>query len=185
MEKKKTINLLVWTLVCVALLMGCEANENTDESDGEVVSETTNDDDTYPEFMGEYRFGMTRSEVASVEKPTTLYNRPLDDVVPYYDEIADELHSIHYAFAGGTRLDSVLDSLIEAIGINDDYRHIDHEGYDGANVQDSYYWYGDDYYIELRYIENLWSRTKKKQQELDLYILDKAYDPGCAYSLNE
>ena len=182
MKKKKTINLLVWTLVCATFFVGCEANENADKSDGEAVSETSNDNDAYPEFMGEYRFGMTRSEGASVEKPTTLYNRPLDDASPYYDEIADELHSIHYTFADGTRLDSVIDSLIETMGINNDYRHIDHEGYDGAYVQDIYYWSDDYYAIELRYTENLWSRTEKKQRELNLFIRDKTYDPGRPYS---
>lgn len=183
MKKKKIIILMVWIVACVTLLLGCGASEKADKSDDEVVSETTNDNP--PEFMGGYSFGMTRSEAAMVEKPTTLYNRPLDDVSPYYDEIANELHSIHYDFADGTRLDSVVDSLIETMGINDDYKHIDHEGFDGACVQDIYYWYDDYYSIELRYTENLWSRTEKKQRELNLYILDKTYNPGRPYGLNK
>ena len=186
-KNKIFIALLVAALGLSIVACGSESDisENKVENTvGEAIEDALVTE-VVPEFMGGYSFGMTRSEGANIEKPTMLYNRPLASVTPMYDDVANEIHAIYYDFDAGVKLDSILDKIIDAMGTYADYEPMDHKGFDGEYSQESYYWYDDNYSVELRYTEYIWDRVESREKVLSLYIWDRTYNPGKPYSMSE
>lgn len=156
MKQMKKVIAILLLMVMLLTLSSCKTKESL------------------PEFVGEYSLGKSKSENVNVSAPTNLFDRPISGVeLTYYDN-KDALWLISYSFAAGVTLDIVLDAMIDSEGVYSDYKHIDHDSWDGEYAQDKYFWFYDDYSVELRYTKYKWHLTENRREVLNLFVTDKS-----------